>query len=79
MGEENIAEEFRLKNLDERRNYLFEEIEQNELVSRKHRKFCATLNYIEHFLAPAVIGCVSITAFTSLAGILRDIASFAVA
>ena len=51
MGEENIAEEFRLKNLDERRNYLFEEIEQNELVSRKHRKFCATLNYIEHFIS----------------------------
>ena len=29
--EENISQEFRLKNIDEKRNYFFKEIEQNEL------------------------------------------------
>ena len=48
--EENISQEFRLKTLDETRNYLLEEIEQNELMSRKHKKVCATPNHIEHFL-----------------------------
>ena len=30
MSEENISQEFRLKNKDERRNYLIEEINRNE-------------------------------------------------
>ena len=40
MGEENISKEFRLKNIDETRNYLIEEINQNELISEKHKKVC---------------------------------------
>ena len=31
MVEENISQEFRLKNIDEIRNYFIEEINQNEL------------------------------------------------
>ena len=50
MVEENISQEFRLKNIDETRNYFFEEIKQNELMSKTHKKVCATLNYIEHFI-----------------------------
>ena len=50
MAEENIIQEFRLKNIDKARNYFFEEIKQNQLMSRKHKKVCTTLNYIEHFL-----------------------------
>ena len=50
MVEENISPEFRLKNLDETRNHFLEEIEQNELISKKHIKVCTTVNYIEHFL-----------------------------
>ena len=46
MAEENISQEFRLKNIDERGNYLIEEIKENELMSRKHKKVCTTLNYI---------------------------------
>ena len=59
--------EFTLKT----RNYFLEEIEQNELIGRKHKKVCATLNYIEHFLilASAITGCISISAFASLIGI----------
>ena len=50
MVEENISQEFKLKNIGETRNCFLEEIEQNELMSRKHKKVCTTLNYIEHFL-----------------------------
>ena len=35
-----MTQEFRLKNIDEKRNYFFEEIEQNELMSRKHETVC---------------------------------------
>ena len=45
-----MSQGFRLKNIDERRNYFVEEIKQNELMSRKHKKVCTTLKYIEHFL-----------------------------
>ena len=39
MKEKNISQEFRLKNIDETRNYFLEEIKQNELISRKYKKF----------------------------------------
>ena len=51
MSEQNISQEFRLKNIDETRNYLIEEIKKNELMNKKHKKVCTTLNYIEHFLS----------------------------
>ena len=50
MIEENINQVFRLKNIDETRNCFLEEIKQNELMSKGHKKACATLTYIEHFL-----------------------------
>ena len=39
MYEENVSEEFRLKKMDETRNYFIEEINQNKLMSKKHKKF----------------------------------------
>ena len=45
-----MSQEFRVKNIDETKNYLLEEIGQIELMSKKHKKVCTTLNYIEHFL-----------------------------
>ena len=71
MSEENISQEFRLKNKDETRNYLTEEINQNELMSKKHRKIYRLLNYIEHLLTliSTVTGYVSIFVFASLVGI----------
>ena len=41
------------------------------MISRKHKKLCKTLNYIEHSLnlASAITGCTSISAFSSLLGI----------
>ena len=80
MAEENISQEFRLKNIDETRNYLIEEINRNELMSKKHKKVCTTLNYIEHFLilASAIAGCISISAFVSLLGIPIGITNSAI-
>ena len=43
MVEEKISQEFRLKNIDEIGNYLFEEINQNKLMSKKHKKVSVTL------------------------------------
>ena len=79
MKEKNISQDFRLNNIDETRIYLLKEIEQNELMSRKHKKVCTTLNYIEHFLilASAVTGCISISVFASLLGIPIGITSSA--
>ena len=59
------------------RNYLIEEINQNELISEKHKMICTTLNYIEHFLvvASTITGYVSISAFASLIGITMQIES----
>ena len=39
MSEENINQEFRLKNIDKTRNYLIEEINWNELMNKKQKKF----------------------------------------
>ena len=72
-----MSQEFRLKKIDNGRNYFLEEIEKNELMSRKRKKVCATLNYIEHFLilASTITGCISISASASLLGIPIGITS----
>ena len=48
-------------------------------MSKKHKKVCGTLNHIEHFiiLGSTITGCVSISAFSSLVGILVGITSSA--
>ena len=43
MVEENIIREFRLKHTDKTRNYFLEEIYQNELMSKKHKKICTII------------------------------------
>ena len=49
------------------------------MVSKKHKKTCATLNYVEHLLilASTVTWCVTISPFASLVGIPVSMASFA--
>ena len=75
-----MSQEFRLKNINETRNYLLEEIKQNELSSKKHKMVCTTLNYIGHFLilASTISECISTSAFASLIGILKGITSSAI-
>ena len=67
MSEENISQEFRLKDIDETRNYLIEEINQNKLMSKKYKGFCTTLKDIEHFpiLATIITERVSISTFAT--------------
>ena len=47
MTEENIIQKlFRLKNIYRRnKKYFIKEIDQNELMSKKHKKVCTTLKY----------------------------------
>ena len=80
MAEENIIQEFILKNIDETRNYLIEEINLNRLMSKKQKKVYTTLNYIEQFLivGSTITGCISISIFDSLVGILIGITSSAI-
>ena len=81
MAEENISQEFRLKIVDKTRNYLIEEINRNKLMSKKHKKVCATLNYIDHFLnlGSTITGCISVSTLASLVGIPIGITSSAIA
>ena len=81
MPKENINQEFRLKKIDETRNYLIEEIHQNKVMSKKDKKKnCRVLNYINHLhiVISTITRCVSISAFVSLVGISIGITSFAV-
>ena len=80
MVDKNICQEFRLKNINETRNYFFEEIKQNELMSKRHKKVCTTLNYIEHFLilASTATGCISVSSLASLIDIPIGITSSAI-
>ena len=80
MIEENISREFRSKNTGETRNYFLEEIKQNELMNKKQKKICTTLDYIEQFLilGSRVTVCTSISAFASLIDIPIRITSFTI-
>ena len=80
MVEYNISKDIRSKSIDETRNYFPEEIDQNELMNRKHKNNCTTLKYIEHvlILASTITGCISISAFASLIGIPIGITSSAI-
>ena len=80
MPVENMNQEFRLKKVNEIRNYLIQETNRNELMSKKHKNFCRILNYIKHSLIAifTITGCVSISAFSSLVGIPIGISSSAI-
>ena len=58
---------------------MLEEIEQNELKSKKHKEVCTALNYVQKFLIVVFIitGCISIFGFACLLGIPVGITSFA--
>ena len=63
MSEENITQKYRLKNIDERRNYFTEEINQNEWMTKNYINVYRNLDYIEHsfILVSTVTRWVSIT------------------
>ena len=43
MTEENQPQKFRLKSIDETRNYFTEEINQTGMISKKHKNTCLIL------------------------------------
>ena len=47
---EKTSLEFRLKKVDETRNYLLDEIKHNDFMSQKYKKTYKYLNYVEHLL-----------------------------
>ena len=63
---EEASIEFRLRKIDETRNYLLDERKHNDLISEKYKKTCKYLNYVENLLilASTVAACVSISAFS---------------
>ena len=80
MSVKNLGQDFRLKKIDETINYLIEEINKNQLRSKKDKKCYRVLNFTEHLflLISTFTGCVSISAFTSLVGITIGITSSAI-
>ena len=78
MVEENISQEF--QNIIETRNYFLEEIEQNELMSKKLKKVCTTLNYNQQFfiLASTITAYILLSDFAPLLGILIGVMSSAI-
>ena len=71
MPAENINEAFRLKKIDEIIIYLIEQINRNELMSKKYKNVCRILNKIDHLLIVISTNnrCITISAFASLVGI----------
>ena len=67
MVDQDISQELTSRNVDEIRNYFLEDLQQNELISGKHKKVCATLNYNGQFLilASTTTGCILISSFVS--------------
>ena len=59
---------FRLRKIDETRNYLLQGIKHNNLISEKYKKTYNYLNYVENLalLSSTITGCVSISTFASL-------------
>ena len=58
MTEENISQEFSRREIDKKLNHFIEEIKQNKLIRKKHKKVCKFLNCTDHLLilASAVNG-----------------------
>ena len=47
MAEEKVSQGFTLKNIDKTTHYLTEEINQNNLMIKKFKKVCTSINYVE--------------------------------
>ena len=79
MTEEGSLE-FRLRKIDETRNYFLDEIKHNDLMSEKYKKKCKYLTYVEHLLIleSTITGCVLISAFAPLIWVPVSITSSSV-
>ena len=71
----NTIKKFRLKNINETRNYFLAEIGKNKLMSYIEQ---IILHWTISFLPSAITGCILVFAFASLLGIPIVIASSAI-
>ena len=57
---EEASLKFKLRKIDETRTYFLDEIKHNDLMSKKYKKTCKYLNYVQHLLilVSTVTGCV---------------------
>ena len=65
---------------NETRNYFIKNMNLIELMSKKHKKFCRDLNYVERLLIliATITVCVSISGFASLVVIPIGVTSSAI-
>ena len=77
---EEASFKFRFRKIDETRNYLLDEIKDNDLMREKCKNTCKYLNYVEHLLilVSVITGSISISACASLVCVLVGIMSSAV-
>ena len=77
---EKASLEFRLRKIGETRNYLLKKENIMNLMSKKDKKTCKYLNYVENWLilSSTITACVLASAFTSLVCVLVGIMSSAV-
>ena len=47
MVEENKSQEFRVKNIDETKGHLIEEVNRNKLMSKNHKKVCTLQRFVQ--------------------------------
>ena len=47
MVEENKSQEFRVKNIDETKDHLTEEVNRSELMSKNHKKVYTTQRFVQ--------------------------------
>ena len=75
-----MNQEFGLEKIGETRAYVIKEINQNGLMSKKHKKVCRVLNYIDplFIVISTTTGCVSISDFAFLVRIPTGITSSAI-
>ena len=79
-GKKKASLEFRLKKIDETRNYLLDDKKHNNIMCEKYKETCKYSNYVESLLilVSTVTICVSRSAFTSLVCVPVGITSSAV-
>ena len=57
-----------MRKIDKARNYPLDKTKHDDLMSKKYKKTCKYLNYVENLLilSSIITGCVSISAFAPL-------------
>ena len=50
MAKVSVSLDFTIKELDETRYYLLEELKHNKLMNENPKKVCRAFSYFEHFL-----------------------------